>query len=548
MRPLSFTRRLGPSFRWVPAAALMTAMGLAGCSSDNKEKPQGAAPADMSEARTAGAEMPAGQTSSPAVQAPGTTQMPAREQGQSYALAYPTGDRNTSQVLIEQTGPREVRVGHEYTYQIRVTNLTAAPLERVRLSSTMPEGFQMTRTGPATTQPSERGDAMVFNVGDLGPHESRVITVTGTPSRQGQIRQCFAVRYQPPALCTTINVVAPAISLNKQGPDQADVCQEFQWRYTIRNTGTGVARNVTLRDQLPEGLTTTDGRRVVEANVGDIPAGQARDVVAHLKASQAGRFASAAVASSEGDTVNSEAVATAVRQPTLAVAIKGPEQDYVNTPITYQVTVTNTGDTPARDAAVRVTPRGNAQLVNVTAPDGAQLASAGTGPERLGTIQPGQSKTINLTYQATQRGALQLEARATAACAPEAAQSVQTNVQALAALLLEAVDEHDPVRVGNNVVYDIVVTNQGNAPDSNVRVTATIPQGEEFVQATGATPASATGQTITFTPVTTLEPKQSARWKVTVKAAQPGAVQFRVNATSDSVKAPAEKAEPTTLY
>ncbi|MDB5332662.1 MAG: hypothetical protein JWP03_3813 [Phycisphaerales bacterium] len=546
MRSLSSIRRVGPSVRWVSAAALMAAMGLAGCSSNNQEQPQAASPVESSEARTAGAEMGPG-SSSPSVQVPGATQMPQQEQNQSIAMAYPTGDRNTSIVLVEQMGPREVRVGHEYNYDIRVTNLTANRLEHVRLSATTPEGFRVTRA-PDTQPAGGQENAMVYNVGDLGPHESKAIRVGGVASQQGQIRQCFAVSYQPPTLCTAVNVVAPAIAVTKQGPEQADVCQEIQWRYTVRNTGSGVARNVTLRDELPQGLTTADGQNVVTANVGDIGPGQARDVIAHLKATQPGQFASAATASSEGDTVKSENVTTTVRQPKLAVAVKGPQQDYVNTPITYQVTVTNTGNAPARDAAVRVTPSGNAQLVNVTAPDGAQLASATTGPERLGTIDPGQSKTINLTYQGNQGGVLRLDAVATAACAPEAAQRIETNIQTVAALLLEAVDERDPVRVGDNVVYNIAVTNQGNGPDTNVGVTAILPPQEQFVQATGATQASNDGQKVTFQSIATLGPKQTARWRVVVKATQPADVQFRVTAVSDSVKVPAEKAEPTKLY
>jgi uncharacterized repeat protein (TIGR01451 family) len=216
--------------------------------------------------------------------------------------------------------------------------------------------------------------------------------------------------------------------------------------------------------------------------------------------------------------------------------------------VSYQVTVTNTGDAPARNAAVRVRPSGPAQLVSVTAPDGAQLAAATTGPERLGTIQPGQSKTINLTYQGTAQGALRLDTTATAACAQEARQTAQTNIQTIAALRMEAVDEQDPVRVGDNVVYDIVVTNQGNGPDTNVGVTAILPPEEQFVQATGSTPATNTGQKVTFASIPTLGSKQSARWRLVVKANQAGTVQFRVWAISDEVKVPAEKAEPTTLY
>jgi len=53
-----------------------------------------------------------------AVQASEATRAPRSDrQSGRFALAYPTGDRNTSTLLIEQIGPEEVRVGHDYNYQ-----------------------------------------------------------------------------------------------------------------------------------------------------------------------------------------------------------------------------------------------------------------------------------------------------------------------------------------------------------------------------------------------------------------------------------------------
>ena len=54
-------------------------------------------------------------------------------------------------------------------------------------------------------------------------------------------------------------------------------------------------------------------------------------------------------------------------------------------------------------------------------------------------------------------------------------------------------------------MYKIKVTNQGNGPDSNIRVTATLPDGEQFVSAGGSSAATNDGQTISFAPI--------ARWR-----------------------------------
>src|SRR5690349_18091662 len=81
--------------------------------------------------------------SSSAIQASVATRSPRGDrQAGRFALAYPTGDRNTRTLLIEQIGPDEVRVGHAYNYQLRVTNLTIAPVRDIHLKSSEPEGFK----------------------------------------------------------------------------------------------------------------------------------------------------------------------------------------------------------------------------------------------------------------------------------------------------------------------------------------------------------------------------------------------------------------------
>ena len=130
--------------------------------------------------------------------------------------------------------------------------------------------------------------------------------------------------------------------------------------------------------------------------------------------------------------------------------------------------------------------------------------------------------------------------------APVSAQAM-TMFNTIPALLLETVDEVDPVKVGQNVIYDVKVTNQGSGPDMNVAVTATIPDGEEYVSTDGPTQPTVDGKKLTFPVIPSLGTKESATWKVSVKAVNAQDVQFKTTATCDGA-APAEKTEPTKLY
>ena len=154
--------------------------------------------------------------------------------------------------------------------------------------------------------------------------------------------------------------------------------------------------------------------------------------------------------------------------------------------------------------------------------------------------------TFNLT--GTEAANLEATARARARCAPDVSNSARTKVMTIAALLLEAVDVADPVRVGENVVYRITVTNQGSGPDTNIRITAKLPAELQYASATGVTEATAEGQTVKFAPVATLAAGRSAKWELTATAKQAGDVRFEVQLESDSLTKPALKSEPTRLY
>jgi uncharacterized repeat protein (TIGR01451 family) len=104
------------------------------------------------------------------------------------------------------------------------------------------------------------------------------------------------------------------------------------------------------------------------------------------------------------------------------------------------------------------------------------------------------------------------------------------------------------VKVGENVVYRISVTNQGSGADHNIRVTATLPAQLQYVSAQGTTEAAAEGPTVRFAPVQTLAPGRSATWELTAKANQPGDVRFEVQLESESLTRPVNENESTRSY
>jgi uncharacterized repeat protein (TIGR01451 family) len=486
-----------------------------------------------------------------AVQAFNVTQIP--EENARHVMAYPTGDKRTSSLLIEQVSPAEVRVGRELTYQIKITNLTNDPVRGILLRSRPLDGMRVLGSS-AATRPIGDGQ-IVYDVGDLGPREFTTVDVRTIPDRLGKLESAYIVSTRPPILHTALNVVQPILKVSATGPADIDICQDIVHRYTVTNAGTGVARHVTLQAALPDGLTTADGKPIVSAALGDIPEGASRDVTAYLKATRTGRFSTQAVARSRDDAARAEPVVTAAHAPNLTLAVRGPDQEQAGKPVVYTVTVTNNGDAPARQTTLKLAPSAIGQIASVRAdtdagPGEPQLASAvvDVTTNSLGTIPPGQSRRIEVTATTLDGGTLSLDATATATCAPEAKLAARTRILTVPALALQVADELDPAPVGQDVTYTVTVTNAGTGSDTNVRVTATLPDNLTYVRSTGPTESRAAANTVTFSPIPRLAPKESATWRLTARALRPGDAQLRTSATSDSLKTPSQKSEPTRLY
>lgn len=478
------------------------------------------------------------------VEASATPRTEGERQGDRtrFTMAYPTGDRKSSVLLVEKSVPNQVRLNQPFQYEIKVTNITEATLDDVRIREETPEGLNVTASQP---ERQGQGEQQGWELGVLKPKESRSIQVSAVAERQGQLATCVMASYQP-SLCAAINVVNPQLQVTKKAPERVDICEDIVWEYTVTNSGTGATEPVMVREQLPEGLTTLNGGTTVEMDAGSIREGQTKTGRVKLKATRPGQFTGRAIASSAGGLrAESADTNTLITQPKLGIRIEGPESEYVDRPIAYRVTVTNEGDAAARDAVVMAAVPGASKLVNVgtegrTNRNAIQWA--------LGTLEPKASKSITFTLSGTEAADLSTIARASAVCATEVSDTARTKIMTIPALVLEAVDVSDPVKVGENVVYRIVVTNQGSGPDNNIRILARLPAELQYVSARGTTEATAEGQTVRFAPVQTLAPGRSATWELTAKGNHPGDVRFEVQLESESLTKPASENEPTRVY
>lgn len=453
----------------------------------------------------------------------------AQQLDQEFSYVYPSGSMEDGLLGVRVRSVASTTMGGTYPYEITVENVSDAPLAGVTV---IQEAGQNLDFVAASVQPEQGADNQQrWVIGALEPGQSETIRATAVPLSQGTQGVCLAFLYEP-ALCTTVDVVQPNIELSKQVPDQAYVCEPLQVRYVVTNKGSGTAENVTITDPLNRGLMTADGEDQVQIDAGSIPAGESREFTVDLAATTTGEFASRATAKSRADQAQSDETPIRIIASDLRVSAQGPEWQYQGEPITYTIRVENVGQAVAQDATLALMAGEDARE-----------------PRDLGDIEPGQSKTVNVTIDPSGQEQVSLSAKATALCAvSEAQDEISTEIRAIPALLLETVDEVDPVRVGENTVYTIKVKNQGSAAAKNVMVTAKLPKELQFIEVSGDTEATQSGQNIEFQTIDELQPGDVVAWRLEAKAGSAADVRLETTLDSDFLDSPVPDVESTRLY
>jgi uncharacterized repeat protein (TIGR01451 family) len=230
-------------------------------------------------------------------------------------------------------------------------------------------------------------------------------------------------------------------------------------------------------------------------------------------------------------------------QPNVAIVKSCPELRYLGRNVTFEITVTNRGDGPALNAVVRDTVTGGVQFVSADS-DGVRQGNDIVW--QLGTLNAGQTRTLKTTMRCDQIG--KVASTATVTYCAEAEATCTFEVKGIPAILLECVDDPDPVEVGGDLTYTITVLNQGSAVGTNIVVKCTLPAEEQYVSSTGPTAAQVDGKAVAFAPVASLAPKAKAVFGVKVKGTAAGDVRFQVELTSDQLERPVMETESTHLY
>ena len=279
-------------------------------------------------------------------------------------------------------------------------------------------------------------------------------------------------------------VQSPQLSVEKRGPREVQVGKPARYEILVRNGGSAPARDVTLRDSVPQGTaliaTSPPAAPVVTAaggqadgellwQLGELAPGAEARIVVEVMPQVEGEIGSVASVSFRADA----SVRSRSTKPDLQIEVSQPQAVRIGGDMQLSVRIVNPGSGVATGVVLE-----GFLPENVSHHAGRELEFD------VGQLKPGDSRTIDLVLGSRGPGIHQARFAARADGGIEVERPVKLEVTAPTL----DVEIDMPVRrfLQRQVTCSISMINAGTAPARSVELAAQLPPGMKFVKANNA--------------------------------------------------------------
>ncbi len=367
-----------------------------------------------------------------------------------------------------------VRSGSPYTLSTRIRRQSdQAPAPNYRVRYTLLDGGPQAellpnRTREATVLSDSNGNASIsLQQLNVQPGTNRVgIEVIRPPDAANPMGIPVVLARQE----TVIDWQAPQIQVSLDAPRSVAINQEIPATVTVSNSGQVDTQSGQVRLQVPTGMqyVRSDPPAQFDSQSNQLTwpltglaGGRKQQLNATFASKKIGSFPASVVAVTS-DSLRAENAATIrVDNGSLKVALVGPQVGVIGTPSEYQIQITNPSQATINkveldiwlpDGLAAITPRGD-RLEK-------KLENRGIPP-----IEPGQTKTLPIRFDATKPGRFNVSVMASA----EGGLSDQSNVAIEFAQPQAKIELRGPatVYVNREGTWSLYITNNGTVPVTN---------------------------------------------------------------------------------
>jgi uncharacterized repeat protein (TIGR01451 family) len=451
--------------------------------------------------------------------------------------------QQTPAIALEKIAPQEIQVDRETTFQIRVRNVGNATAHQVMVVDQIPRGTEFVGAKPECSRGS---DGTVFwRISEIKPGEETVLSLQLLPKVAGEIGSVAQATIQAQASVRTI-CTKPQLQLELSVSESVLIGGSATLDIAVTNSGTGAATNVVLEEDVPEGFAHAAGRQL-EHEIGTLRPQESRRLSLALEAVKPGVYENRLTVRADANLRAEDLRQIQVVAPELKVKIQGPSLRYLDRQAVYTISIVNPGTAAAR----------NVELATYL-PKGVKFVSADNQGQydtqthavywSLDELPANRQGDVQITVLPLEPGALKLKAAARAELGLTAAEEYEVTVESLPELVFTLADLADPIEVGSNTTYEVIVQNRGSQADTNVQLITELPPGLTPLGGSGPTQGTAQGQQVVFAPLARLAPGEEAVFKINATGQAVGDHVIRAQLRSEGLRVPVTKEESTRVY
>ena len=423
----------------------------------------------------------------------------------------------------------EFNVGQAGEVELQVQNTSRSMVSGVTAEVVIPEGLSVNSVSP---QPTAGASSPTWTLGELKAGEKRSIMFNVTPSQRGEVRMDAFVRLTGYS-SSSFAVREPMLAVVVDGPANVEVGQQISYTVRVNNPGTGVAGNVLIQAAIPEGLEHRRGS-LLTIEIGTLNPGESRQAQLIVTAVRGGEHDMAVRVIADGGLLDQTVSEVTIEEPRLNLQITGPAEQMAGRTGDYMLQVVNEGGVPS--ANVRAKYR---------VPDGFEYVSADRGGKFnevdrsiewfVGTVGSGGSSQFRVVLKATETGSALHQAGVISEHGKVTMAEHATRVDGTAVLEMKVAASQSQINVGDEVTYEIRISNTGSRAAENVGVSCELPSALELLSVAGPSEYIAENGVMVFKSLPQVEVGKSAVFAIRLRSNRDGNHRIRLRVASESI-------------
>ncbi len=412
-------------------------------------------------------------------------------------------------ILTKSVSPESINISEQVTFTLTISNNGPGTAKEVQVTDKIPEGT--TLVSPETAKGSYDQTTGIWSVGELAPEESAMLTLAVTADAPGSKTNSAEATTSSNDSDSSNNAATAEFTVNENAvdlqitksanPDSANVGEEISYKVTVSNMGRGTAKDVAVTDSAPEGTTLVSPEVSLGSydqstgvwSIGDLSPEESATLTLTVTADSPGsktNNAEVTTSSNDIDPGNNAASATStVKEASVDLQltkVAGADSVKVGEQINYTVSVSNSGQGPARDVSVTDSIPEGTTFVTSEMSKGSYDGTSGVWS--VGELAPEESAALTLVVAANAPGAVINTAEvSTSSNDTDTSNNRDSTTTAVMEegtdLLITKQASQESICVGESITYTITVLNDGQIGAKDVKVMDKVPDGTSFISA-----------------------------------------------------------------